>query len=129
MDPLRSAISRLAGDLIRDRMKRGMTALSLWTLAFVLLLVAIGFAISGIYAAIEAPLGPIAARFIVAAGVLVFALLLIVSANRSLRRGRKSRGAAMDGFAGDHPDATSVGNVAAAFAFGLVQGLIRRRKS
>ena len=55
-------------------------------------------------------------------------LLLILFANSSLRRGRRTRGEAMDEFAGDHPNATSLGDIAAAFAFGFVQGLTRRRK-
>jgi len=128
MWPLRLAFFRLAGDLARDRAKRVILAISMWTVAFLLVLTAIGFAVGGVYAAIAAPLGPIAASFILAGIVLALALMLIFVAGRSLRRGRSSRREAIDEFAGEHPGATGIGDVAGAFAYGLAKGLTKRRK-
>lgn len=128
MEPVRSAIVRLIGDLARDQMKRAVGAMTLWTLAFILLLVALGFAIGGIYSAIASGLGPIAASFIVAAGALVIAGLFVLIARQSLSSGRRSRRAEIDEFTDDHPGATGLGDIVAAFGFGVVQGLTRRRR-
>jgi hypothetical protein len=105
-----------------------VTAVTLWTFAFVLLLVSLGFVIGGIYAAIAAPLGPIAASFIVAGIALFATLVLVLIAGRGLRAGRRTRHDAIGEFADDHPAATGVGDIVAAFAYGLVQGLTRRRR-
>ena len=128
MASLRMTVMRLVGDLVRDEIRRGAMAAMLWFLAFLLLLVAIGFAIGGVYSAIEAPLGPVAASFIVGGGALVLGLLLVFIANRSLRRGREVRREAIDEFADDHPRAADLGDIVGAFAIGLAQGLAKRRK-
>ncbi len=128
MEPVRSAIVRLLGDLARDQVGRVVMAVTMWTLAFIIFLVALGFAIGGIYSAIAAPLGPIAASFIVAGGALVITLLLVLLARSGLSRGRRHRRAEIDEFTDGHPGATGVGDIVAAFSYGLVQGLTRRRK-
>jgi hypothetical protein len=128
MEPVRSAIVRLLGDLARDQIRRAVVAFTMWTLAFVIFFVAIGFTIGGIYVTIKVALGPIAASFIMAAGTLVFSALLVMIAGRNLSSGRRSRRAEIDEFTDDHPGATGLGDIVAAFGFGLVQGLSRRRK-
>ena len=128
MASMRTTVLRLVGDLVRDEVRRAVMAVALWTLAFLLILVAGGFAIGGIYSAIEAPLGPIAASFIVAGGALFFAIVLVLAANSALRRGRAVRREAIDEFADDHPRAAGLGDVVGAFGVGLVQGLAKRRK-
>jgi len=129
MEPLRLAILRLAGDLVRDQARRVLVAVSFWTIAFLLVLTAIGFALGGIYSAIEAPLGPVAASFILAGIAVAAALLLMFVGNRNLSRGRRRRHEAMDEFADEHPRASGIADVTAAFAFGLAKGLAKRRKS
>jgi hypothetical protein len=129
MHPLRLAIMRLLGDLARDQARRAVMAVSMWTVAFLLILTALGFAVGGVYSAIEAPLGSIAASFILAGMTLALALLLVFLAGRYLRQGRRSRHEAIDEFAEEHPRATGIGDVAAAFAYGLAKGLTKRRKS
>ena len=126
MQSMRLAILRLAGDVVRDQARRAAVAVGVWAIAFFLVLTTIGFAIGGVYSAIEAPLGPVAASFILAA--LGTALLLVFVASRSLRQGRRSRRKAIDEFALEHPKASGIGDVTAAFAFGLAKGLTKRRK-
>ena len=123
MDPIRTTISRAISGFARDRLRPVMAALAMWTIAAVLLLVVIGFALAGTYSAIEAPLGPIAASFIMAGIALVLAILLILLANRRISRieTKASR-------TPTEPPSEGFGSVAAAFAFGLARGLGRRRK-
>lgn len=128
MASMRTTILRLVGELVRDEIRRGIMALALWSLAFLLILLALGFGVGGIYSAIEAPLGPVAASFIVAGGALFLAIILVLIANSSLRRGRTVRREAIDEFADDHPKASGVGDIVGAFGIGLVQGLAKRRK-
>ncbi len=128
MATMRATVLRLVGDLVRDEVRRAVMAVALWTLAFLLILVAAGFAVGGIYSAIEAPLGPVAASFIVAGGALVLAIILVLIANSALRRGRAVRREAIDEFADDYPKASGLGDVVGAFGIGLVQGLAKRRK-
>ena len=128
MQPVRLAILRLAGDLVRDQARRAAMAAGMWTIAFLLVLTALGFAIGGVYSAIEAPLGPIAASFILAALALVLAISLVMVAGRSIRRGRRTRRDAIKEFADEHPRASGIGDVSAAFAYGFAKGLTRRRK-
>jgi len=128
MEPVRSAIIRLVGDLARDQMRRAVAAMTMWTLAFILLLLALGFTVGGIYAAINSALGPIATAFIMAAGAFVVAMLFVLIARQNLNSGRRTRRAEIDEFTDDHPGATGLGDIVAAFGFGLVQGLTRRRK-
>ena len=128
MAPLRATVLRLAGDLVRDEMRRIGMAIAMWALAFLLVIVALGFAIGGIHAAIAAPLGAAAASFIVAGGVLVLALLLVAIAAGSLRQGRTVRREAISEFAEDHPRAASLGELAGQFGVGLFRGFTRRRK-
>ena len=128
MQSMRLAILRLAGDVVRDQARRAAIAVGMWAIAFFLVLTTIGFAIGGVYSAIEAPLGPVAASFILAGIALGTTLLLFFVASRSLRQGRRSRRKAIDEFAREHPKASGVGDVTAAFAFGLAKGLAKRRK-
>jgi len=128
MASLRTTVLRLAGDLVRDEIRRIGMAIAMWALAFILIIVALGFAIGGIYSAIAAPLGAVAASFIVAGGVLVLAMLLVAIAAGSLRRGRSVRREAINEFADDHPRAVGIGDIAGQFGVGLINELTRRRK-
>ena len=78
MQPFRLAILRLAGDVVRDQARRAAMAVGMWTIAFLLVLTTIGFAIGGVYSAIEAPLGPVAASYILAGIALGAALPLVL---------------------------------------------------
>ena len=128
MASMRTTVLRLVGDIVRDEVRRSVMAVAMWSLAFVLILVALGFAIGGVYSAIAAPLGPVAASFIVAGGALVLAIVLVLIVNGSFRRGRTIRREAIDEFAEDHPRAAGIGDIVGAFGIGLVQGLAKRRK-
>jgi len=127
MASLRTTVLRLAGDLVRDEIRRIGVAVAMWTLAFLMIIVALGFAIGGVYSAIAAPLGATAASFIVAGGVLVLAILLVAIAAGSLRRGRTVRREAISEFAEDHPRAAGIGDIAGQFSVGLFRGFTRRR--
>lgn len=114
--------------MIREQVRSASVAGVLYLIAFLVLVVALGFTIGGIYSAIEAPLGPIAASFIVAGGLAVLAVIFIIGANMALRRGKRRREAALDAFVEEHRTATGLGGIAGAFALGLAQGLARRRR-
>lgn len=128
MASMRATILRLVGDIVRDEIRRSVRAVAMWILAFILILLALGFAIGGIYSAIAGPLGPVAASFIVAGGALILALLLIMAVSMSFSRGHSIRREAIDEFKEDHPRASGVGDIVGAFGIGLVQGLAKRRK-
>ena len=126
-----SGLARLGGDLAGKQARRLGEAVALWGLVAVFLLIAMGFAIAGIYAAIRTGLGPIPSLFIMAALFVGLALIVVLVA--SLRRNRQRRADLM----AEAPELrmspegarlASFGTVAAAFAFGLARGLTRRRK-
>lgn len=130
MEVIRAALARAVSGLAQDLVKPVVMAVIMWTIAAILFLVVIGFVVSGIYHAIEAPLGPVAASFIMAAIALVPAIVLIMVANSSIARiGAKPPTPVAPPVA--PPRETTVeglGNIAAAFAFGFAKGLGRRRK-
>lgn len=126
-----SSLVRLGGDLAGQKARQLGEAIALWGLVAVFALIAIGFATAGIYAAIRTGLGPIPSLFIMAA--LFIALALIVAL---VARPRRKRHLPVEPLA-DVPELkmspegarlASLGTVAAAFAFGLVRGLTRRRR-
>lgn len=123
MDPIRATISRAIADFAREQIRPVAAALAMWTIAGLLALVVVGFAIGGAYSAIEAPLGPIAASFIMAGIALVLLIIMILLANRQISRVGKTSAPPPS-----EPPAEGLGSVAAAFAYGFAKGLGRRRK-
>jgi len=124
---IRAIISQAVAGFARDQIRPVIVAVALWTIAALLMLVVIGFMVAGIYVAIEAPLGPIAASFIMAGIVLILAAILILLANRQVSRaGRPAAPAATES---TEPPTDGIASVSAAFAFGLAKGLGRRKKN
>ena len=123
MDQLRAAITGALTDFIREHIRRIAMALGFLTVAFILVLVALGFAIGGVYAAIAAPLGPIAASFIMAGIALLPAIALVAMAGRGSKEDKKSRRPTTT-----EPETGGLGSVVAAFAYGFARGIRRRPK-
>jgi hypothetical protein len=123
MDPIRAMISRAMADFARDQIRPVAAALAMWTIAALLALVVVGFAIGGVYSAIEAPLGPIAASFIMAGIALLFVIVLVLMANRQISRLGNTTAPQPS-----EPPVEGLGSVAAAFAYGFAKGLGRRRR-
>ena len=129
-----SSLARTGTAVAEREVKRLALMVGLLVLAGILFLVALGFATAGTYTAIRNGLGPVAALFIMAGIFLVLTLIAALVATRKPRRGRRRRltldeeveEALPPGRDGDR--LASLGTVAAAFAFGLVRGLTRRRR-
>lgn len=125
-----AALAKLAGTLAQKEAGRLAATFALWLTGGLLVLVALGFATGGVYVAIRNGLGPIPALFIMAAIFLAMAIVLFMAA---ARRGREQQPREAIELPPElQPDSeaarlASVGTVAAAFAFGLVRGLARRR--
>ncbi len=129
MLPWLTAFVRLGGDLARREMARIFVAIALWSLAAILILCALGFAVGGVHAAIASGLGPVAARFVMSGGFLALALLTFALAAWRKRRGRRRRPALDVPGLDVGGQRVSLATVAAAFAFGFARGLTRRRKT
>ncbi|MCW5698028.1 MAG: hypothetical protein KIS96_15005 [Bauldia sp.] len=126
-----SAIAKTAADAARDSARRIAIAATLWLLAAIFFLAALGFAVGSIYTAIANEVGPVSAGFIVAGG---FLFLAIVFAAVAMIRSRRDEGKAPDdplavAREADPARPGGMGAVAASFAYGFARGLSRRRKS
>lgn len=130
MEAIRAALARAVSGFAQDLLKPVVAAVIMWTIAAVLFLVVIGFVIAGTYHAIEAPLGPVAASFIMAAIALVPAMILIMVANSTISRigAKPAKPAPPPAAPPPEPPAAGFGDIATAFAFGFARGLGRRRK-
>lgn len=123
-----------AGTQVAEReAKRLALKAGLLGVAGMFVLIAFGFATAGLYVALLNALGPVPALFIMAGIFLVVALIAYLLAARKPRPRRRVRideeveDALPPGSEGDR--LASLGTVAAAFAFGLVRGLARRRRN
>ncbi|MCW5713250.1 MAG: phage holin family protein [Bauldia sp.] len=128
-----SALARTGTEVAQREVKKLALMVGLLILAGLLLLVALGFITAGVYTAIRNELEPVSALFIMAGIFLVLALIAFLVANRGQRKPRRRvtlteevDEALPPGREGDR--LASLGTVAAAFAFGLVRGLTRRRR-
>ena len=128
-----SSLARMGTEVAGREMKKLALMAGLLILAGLLSLVALGFATAGTYTAIRNGLGPVAALFIMAGIFLVLTVIVALVATRKPRRPRRRltldeevEEALPPGREGDR--LASLGTVAAAFAFGLVRGLTRRRR-
>lgn len=119
-----SALAQVAKRVIG----RVLLVVGLWVLAAMLVLAALGFAIGGIYSAIEMELGRVAASFIVAGGLLALAGITYLIASRRKRRSPVSVDTIPDVPGGTAGSRWAIlATMTAAFAFGFTQGLLRRR--
>lgn len=126
-----SGLVRLGGDLAGKQARRIGEAIALWGLAAVFILIAIGFATAGIYAAIRTALDPVPSLFIMAAIFIGLALIVVVVAGQRRKHHRPVEPLSDVPELKMSPEGArlaSLGTVAAAFAFGLVRGLMRRRR-
>ena len=128
-----SSLARAGTEVASREVRKLALMASLLILAGILVLVALGFATAGTYTAIRNGVGPVAAAFIMMGIFLVLALIaFLVATRRPKRRTRHVRlsdeveDALPPGREGDQ--LASLGTVAAAFAFGIVRGLTRRRR-
>jgi len=129
MEFLRATVGKIVGDFAKQQIRPVATALMLWTIAFLLALVMVGFVLAGIYSAIEAELGPIAAAFIMAGGSALVAIILVFAANWQLSRMQKPPKPEETPVAPDGgTTAANFGTMAASFAYGFVSGIGSRRR-
>lgn len=134
MLPWLSSLARTGSAVAAREVKKLALMVGLLILAGLLFLVALGFATAGTYVAIRNGLGPVPALFIMAGIFLVLTLIAFLIATRR-QSGPKRRvslsedveDALPDGREGDR--LASLGTIAAAFAFGVVRGLTRRRRN
>lgn len=129
-----SSLARTGTEVAQREVKKLALMVGLLVLAGLTFVVALGFIAAGIYTAIRNELGPVSALFIMAGIFLVMTLIVFLVATRSSRKPRRRRvtlteevdDALPPGREGDQ--LASLGTVAAAFAFGVVRGLTRRRR-
>jgi sulfite exporter TauE/SafE len=129
-----SSLARTGSEIAQREVKKLALMIGLLVLAGLLFLVALGFITAGIYTAIRNELGPVSALFIMAGIFLVLMVIAFLVATRGQRKPRRRRvtlteevdDALPPGREGDR--LASLGTVAAAFAFGVVRGLTRRRR-
>lgn len=129
---LLSSLARAGTKVVEREAKALALKAGLLGLAGMFVLIAFGFATAGVYVALLHALGPVPALFIMTGIFLVLALIIFLIASRKPRPRRRIRieeevdDALPPGREGDQ--LASLGTVAAAFAFGVVRGLTRRRR-
>lgn len=127
-----SSLVRAGTQVVEREVQRIALKAGLLGLAGMFVLIAFGFATAGVYVPLLNALGPVPALFIMAGIFLVLALIAFLLGSRKPRpRHRISLSEEVDdalppGREGDR--LASLGTVAAAFAFGIVRGLTRRRR-
>lgn len=126
---LSAAFSAAAGEAQR-RLGAAARSVAFWVVGFLLALVAIGWLGAAAYTALKGVLGPVPAQLIMAGVFVLLAVLSVVLASVSTQSRTAPPPAAADqdweAIAGSRR--AGLPTIAAAFAFGLARGLLRRRR-